>query len=251
MAVIAVTMVKNEADVIETTVRHMAAQVDHVIVADNGSTDATRDILAELPCEVLDDPDPAYYQSFKMTRLAHYAADLGADWVVPFDADEIWLAASGTIAEQLRDCEGQIAPAWLFDHVVSDTDPVGMAPQQAMGHRMRERTRLHKVAARCAPGLVIAMGNHQATYPDSQPVLTCWDLLEVRHFPIRSPQQFIRKARQGSAALALTTLDEEVGQHWRHWGQLSDQALNEVFRDHWCYRAGDPRIMYDPARLSG
>ena len=74
MAVVAVTMVKNEADVIETTIRHIAAHVDHVIVADNGSTDGTRELLDELPCEVIDDPDPAYYQSRKMSALADYAA---------------------------------------------------------------------------------------------------------------------------------------------------------------------------------
>ena len=42
----AVTMVRNEADIIGTTVRHLLAQdVDGILVADNGCTDDTRAIL--------------------------------------------------------------------------------------------------------------------------------------------------------------------------------------------------------------
>ena len=49
MITAAVTMVRDEADIIETTVRHMLTQVDVVIVADNRSVDGTREILDSLP----------------------------------------------------------------------------------------------------------------------------------------------------------------------------------------------------------
>ena len=42
MTVTAVTVVRDEADIIETTLRHTATQVDHIIAADNGSADGTR-----------------------------------------------------------------------------------------------------------------------------------------------------------------------------------------------------------------
>lgn len=42
MTTIAVTMVKNEQDIVGPIVEHMISQVDHVIVADNLSTDNTR-----------------------------------------------------------------------------------------------------------------------------------------------------------------------------------------------------------------
>src|SRR5881394_2910564 len=109
--VIAVAMVKDEADIIQATVCHMLTQVDQVIVADNMSTDGTRNILDSLlvlnslPVEVVDDNDPAYYQSSKMTHLARLAYLRGADWVVPFDADELWTANGATVKETLERAE--------------------------------------------------------------------------------------------------------------------------------------------------
>lgn len=248
-AVVAVTMVKNEADVIVDTITHMAGQVDHVIVSDNGSTDGTRELLEDLPCEVLDDPDPAYWQSRKMSALAHYAAEHhGARWVVPFDADELWLADTGTVAQALSSMPVWVAPAWVFDHVRTDTDVPG-PPMRSMQHRRRERTPLHKVAARFAPGMVIEMGNHQVTYPNRQVPSVGWDRLQVRHFPIRSVEQYIAKARQGSAALALTGLDYTTGQHWRDWDRLTDEQLADAFLDHWFFRHDDPRVVCDPVPL--
>lgn len=67
-------MVKNEADIIEQTIRHLLNQgVEHILVADNGSTDGTYELLQELskslPVHVIQDREVAYYQSEKMTWL--------------------------------------------------------------------------------------------------------------------------------------------------------------------------------------
>src|SRR5262245_51477569 len=109
-------MVKDEADIIGFTVARMFGQVDEIIIADNGSTDGTRELLEQLPVQLVDDPDPAYYQSRKMTDLAARAAAAGAEWVIPFDADEVWYSPFGRISDVLH---GQptsaIATADLYD----------------------------------------------------------------------------------------------------------------------------------------
>ena len=88
-----ITMVKNEADIVEQTIRHLLGQgVDHILAADNGSSDGTYEILLELskilPVHVIQDRELAYYQSEKMTWLADRVMEAGAEWIIPFDADE-------------------------------------------------------------------------------------------------------------------------------------------------------------------
>src|SRR5688572_466349 len=116
-------MVRDEADIIEWTVLHMLGQCDQVIVTDNGSTVGTREILDALVylgnLTIIEDPEPAYYQAHKMTGLAHRAREMGATWVVPFDADELWLSRDGRalccvlndLPESVLVCEAD-----LWDH---------------------------------------------------------------------------------------------------------------------------------------
>jgi glycosyltransferase involved in cell wall biosynthesis len=243
-------MVKDEADIIEATVRHMLTQVDSVVVADNGSTDGTRDILASLPVVLLDDLDPAYYQSAKMTELARKVAD--GDWVVPFDADEVPYSIHGRLADVLGALPPfcMVAEAEVYDHVPTAVDPPEPNPVARMRWRRPTRLPLPKIACRARPDLVIATGNHGAAY--DSPGLTYRDVFTVRHFPYRSAEQFVRKARNGARAYALTDLPESAGAHWRGYGRIleeqGEEALASVFRE-WFWSA-DPEgagLLWDPA----
>jgi hypothetical protein len=244
--VAAVSMVKDEGDVVELTVGRMAGSVDVVLVADNGSTDATRAILEQFEnVLVVDDSEPGYFQSRKMTRLAQQAAaSFEAEWVVPFDADEVWLPTQGSRIADLLDGmpeEALIAEAVVLDHVATPGDHV-LSPW-----RRTEILPLRKVAVRTRPDLTIHQGNHSATFENVKRPLTVTGQLEVRHFPHRSAEQMIRKARNGAAAYAATNLPADVGAHWRQWGELTDEQLREVF--HEFYFSADPEadgLVYDP-----
>lgn len=245
MTVTAIARVKDEADIIASTVGHMLTQVDHVIVEDNGSTDGTLDILASLDVEVLHDPTIGYYQSVAMSRLAREAALRGATIVVPFDADEIWYSPFGRMADELaKHPTVSVFSADLYDHFVTALDPAGSDPVAYMGWRHRDPAPLPKVACRPVAPVTILQGNHGAEY-DARPLR---GRLIVRHYPLRSVAQMIRKARNGGAAYAATDLPEDVGAHWRGWNRLSDTELHEVFSTHYHWnepaRAG---LIYDPA----
>lgn len=252
MATFGIAMVKDEADVVAGTIRHMADEVDHLIVADNGSTDGTREILEEMEASlsltVVDDPETAYYQSFKMSRLAERAADAGATWIVPFDADEIWVAEH-RIADLLADTSADIAIARLFNHFATAIDPDESDPFLQLGWRQRDPGTLPKVAFRWEPGSTIHQGNHGVTRPsggrDEQ-------LLEIRHFPYRSAAQFVRKARNGAAAYRAANLPATEGAHWRAYGDILDrrgeEGLGDVFREHfWYLSPTDSGLIHDPA----
>lgn len=250
--VIGVAMVKDEADIIRASVANMLRQVDHVIVADNLSSDGTTEILMEMQhgqnLTVLDDREVGYWQSRKMTDLAHRALDLGARWVVPFDADEIWVSRWGTVAEVLRGCDPDygIVLAELFDHMVTGADdPTISDPVARIGWRRTAPLELPKVACRALPGMVIEQGNHYARYPAPlRP--TEQARLTVHHYPYRSVEQMIRKVRNGAAAYAETSLPPTAGQHWRQWGTWSDEQIAEAFHV-WYYRPDPPA----PIRIGG
>ncbi len=255
LTVWAISLVKDEADVIAGTLRHMAdEQVDHILVADNLSTDGTRDILSdlahELPLTVLDDPDPAHYQSRKMSALAAQAGREGATWVVPFDADELWVFRGDRIGVELRSCTADLVTAELFNHFPSAIDPPGADPFDTIIWRTREPAALPKVAFRYKDGAVIHDGNHGVALPYHPEVAR--GCIEIRHFPYRSPEQFIRKARNGSAALRATDLPLDVGAHWRGYGDLLDsrgpEVLHEIFDRHfWNLSPADAGLLRDPA----
>jgi len=241
----AVSMMKDERDIVRTTIARMMGQVDRVLVADNGSTDGTRQILERFDIDLIDDPEPGYYQSQKMTHLARVAMERGAEWIVPFDADEIWITADRErrIADVLAELppEAMVADASVLDHVAV------LGSDRLSEWRRSEILPLRKVACRAAEGLTIEQGNHGARYEGVSHPLRVSGLLEVRHFPYRSPAQMIRKARNGAAAYAATDLPEHVGAHWRGYGRLTDEQITEVF--HQYFATADPKgdgLVHDP-----
>lgn len=255
MKITAIAMCKDEADIIKVTIEHMLTQVDEVIVADNNSTDGTRDILADLPITVLDDPEVGYYQSKKMTDLAKVARNAGAEWIVPFDSDEIWYSTFGTLKELISDIpiNFSIVTADLYDHVTSSEDDLTeLNPVKRIGWRRLEKGMLPKIACRYRDDLVIQQGNHGAYYTD--PVKIREGLLVIRHFPYRSAEHMIHKAINGAAAYAATDLPDYAGAHWRGYGSIIESQGEEIFRkevyETWFHLKSprtDPTVIYDPA----
>lgn len=254
MATFGIAMVRDEADCIGGTLRHMADEVDHLIVADNQSTDGTRDILSDLvgilPLTVLDDTEPAYFQSRKMSHLAEQAAAVGATWIVPFDADELWIARGGRLREVLPALPpANVALAQLTNHFSTAIDPPEADPFRRLVWRKVDPAPLAKVAFRWESGAVIHQGNHGVSLPRGAEEL--W-ALEVRHFPYRSAEQFVRKARNGAAAYKATNLPPSEGAHWRAYGEIlerhGEEALADVYRRHfWYLSPPDSDLIRDPA----
>lgn len=239
-----IAMVRDEADIIATTVRHMLGHVDHVLVANNLSTDATAELAAAAGAQVVDDPDPAYEQADKMTALATSAWQCGAEWVVPFDADEIWTTRDGQrIADYLHGLDADVAIAQLFDHRITDADDADETdPVVRMRWREQAPAVLPKMAARTDATLTLAMGNHDVGYERAH--RRVHSPLMIHHYPYRSPEQFIRKSRNGAAALAATKLHRSIGAHWRMYGRLTDDELTAHYFQHFHKPTAD--LVEDP-----
>lgn len=260
MSVWGIAMMRDEEDIAYHTIMHMAEEgLEGIIVADNLSVDGTR---AQLECAALDvadhcrvvvieDRDPAYYQSDKMTALASRAAALGADWIVPFDADELWLARDriAYVLDHLPE-SAMVATAALYDHYPSAIDPVGDNPFKTIRWRRPDPGALPKVAFRWRQGVRILQGNHGVVYPSVTP--RSYPALLIRHFPYRTAEQFINKARKGAEAYAATTLPEHEGAHWRQYGAILERegeaGLEAVFRRwFWNLAPVQAGLILDPA----
>lgn len=249
---VAVALARDEADVVEGWVRHHFHEVDHIFIADNLSSDGTREILdalvAEgLPLTVIDDPDPAYLQSRKTSMLARMAADMfGPDdlYICPIDLDELWISRTDRLRVTLPALPWDVVQVPIYNHICTALDEPGDDPFATMVWRQRDAQHpLGKVAFRYQPDVVVHQGNHGVTlpYPGPLGVLT-EPLLELRHFPVRSPDHMVKKARNGTAAYraaheADPDMPRDWGLHWQQWGAIlethGDEALRSAFRDHW------------------
>ncbi|MGH9919330.1 MAG: glycosyltransferase family 2 protein [Nitrososphaerales archaeon] len=229
----AVGTVRDEVDIIGSVVSNLLEQgVERVLIADNLSTDGTGEVLDAIsrssPVTVLSDALPAHYQGEKVTLLARAARRAGASWVVPFDADEIWLAPGSTLADWLGERDAAVVQVPVFNHVptladdTSTTDPV-----TRLRWRKTKPNRLHKVAFRPCRGMRVAQGNHGVRRGGPRE-----RGLEIRHFPYRSEDQFVRKLLQGGAAIAATDLSAEVGKTWRNLGARDAEALRTQWRSY-------------------
>jgi glycosyltransferase involved in cell wall biosynthesis len=226
-----VAMVRNEADIIELTVRTMISQgVDHVLVADNMSTDDTRAILdrlaVELPVTVVHEPDRAFRQSDKMTDLASQAGVAGATWIIPFDGDEIWRGTRGTIREAITQTTATILGAPMYDHYPRPTLRRGTVVERMPWNR---NINIAKVAFSWQPGAVITQGNHNVEGVAGEPK---FGVLLVDHYPHRSFKQTLMKRRQGAEGVRLWDAPREISEYWR----IGEQSALRIWLYWWAHR---------------
>jgi hypothetical protein len=238
--IVAVSMFRDEADVAQHVVEHLLGEgVDKIVVADNRSTDGTREILESLPVTVVDDSEVGYYQSAKITHLVHEHCTTG-DWVIPFDADELWTGDTDTLAGALATATADVLIAPVYDYIPQPSDdPDEADPFTRIRWRLDRPEQFPVMAFRYHPEAVVKQGAHDLVHPGVRsPGL--W----VDHFQYRSWQQFCRKLRNGREAYASSNLPAWEGAHWRTWGALDDEAL----RVHWDALLATPGLVYDPCR---
>lgn len=240
MRIVGVTMVRNEADIIEAFVRHHCARLDHLVVVDHASSDQTPQILAALQAEGL----PltvgtthvlANLQARVMTQAIREAARrFEADQVFALDADEFLRADRAQLERDLAPLPGDgVASLRWLTHVPADSS----APHPLQRLRLRvalDADRYHKVvvggrfAARDA--WTLAPGNHAALEtgagrltPVAAPLL---ESPRLAHLPFRSVEQLVVKVVQGWLGTRLQ--EGRAGSATivnAHWRRLFDHYL--------------------------
>lgn len=221
----AVGMARDEADIVDHTMYHLAANgASGIILADNLSKDNTKEKMYEakenihkhnpnIEIIILDDNVVAYTQSEKMTNLASMARDHGAKWVIPFDIDEIWFSPERTLLEAFEILSTDNVDAYKVlytNHSVTEFDEVGISPFHSMVWKWNMPTN-HKTCFKFRDGdkfVRISNGNHFVQHNGwdigsniktviddygSDRIITGPKLLEIRHFQWRSIDHFMKK----------------------------------------------------------
>jgi hypothetical protein len=263
----AITMIKDEADIIHANLAWLYRQgLRRFIVMDNLSTDATVTEIrrfvsghAGADLVLLRDPIVAHFQAQKVTSMARLAVtrwpDL--DWILPIDADEFCIPIDGfeTLATVPGDIDALTVPKAI--HFL-DKAAVGADHTGNVFSRMPIRSGLFsvppKIIARASLGLEIEQGNHKSLMPHGFPTRYAGGFafgFYHREFQTRSFAQFLRKIRNGGAAIlaARATGANVGGEHWMDWHALlierGEAALHARYLVE-CHRASGDGFALDP-----
>lgn len=255
MRLVAVSVVKNEADLIEAFVRHTQAWVDHHLVFDHDSTDGTREILQALRAEGLAvslfrDDAPGHLQQARSNLLTRRAAEHhAADWILPLDADEFLDGPDRPRLEAELRQAGDAAPVSLPLHDYCATtadDEREPNPVRRLRHCRRSPSPTRKVLVprRLAldPAVSAGKGSHAlqrgTELLPSHPLPPGWRLA---HFAQRSPQQqVLRVVRAELQRLSRGRAAAGLDLHYRLGYQLLAAEPERFFA----------ALVADPASLS-
>jgi hypothetical protein len=244
MKIYGVSMVRDEADIVAVTVRHhLALGLDKVIVIDNGSRDRTPAVLEGLRREPRFSwrriETDGHRQAELFTALAREAHADGADWLMPFDADEFWDAGGECLRDVLADSAAGVLRTRHVNFVQArDCGEASARSLATMDHRARPHGRGHalnqelvesgetawvaahsypKAVTRLCAGTSIAMGNHSALTTAGATHAT--SVLRVLHAPLRSRDSLRHKAENGRRVSRVYS-DPEIGWHSKRFARL-------------------------------
>jgi hypothetical protein len=236
-------LVRDNAEIVAANLDfHLAMGVGHVVVTDNRSEDATRDIVLGYVrrgvATLIDEPADNYDQRAWVTRMARLAAqELAADWVINSDVDEFWWPVEGDLKSVFSTVPARYGLVSAKRTNFLPMRKTGKVFWRDMVWRyVDSRNGLGeplpaKVAHRGAADVAVAEGNHAVT----SAVLGPADLQErivIFHFPYRSLAQYSAKISKGGPAVESNKkVGPDIFHVWRRHRELQRMGrLDDWYR---------------------
>ncbi len=242
MRTIALVMVKNEDDFIESFIRLNARNIDRFLIADDASSDRTLPILSGLIGEGFDiglfsigapRMGLEQQQSRVLGTMLQSALDTVFDFAFLLDADEVLLAdRARTEAELSRLGPAQVGRIPWITHVPMAED-LTTSPNPAkhlFRPLAREVRQYHKavIPRAGARGITVEPGNH-GVVRDGRPVTDSPILdLPLGHFPVRNRDQLIAKALIGHHKLSIKP--NRLSGEGYHWDRMTQRLRTSGHR---------------------
>jgi len=249
-------LVRDEEDIVRYNIDyHLSKGVDFIIATDNGSTDATRDILREYKkrgvLHLIDEPTHNHDQAEWNNRMAEMArTQYGADIIFHCDADEFWYPRTGNLKDEILKRQEDILVVDVVNVLLQDKGGEEAFPKDTkfavfnpiIAKDYQEETK-HKnlfyfkyppkvIFKPIKKLLFVGQGNHFVVNKDE--TITegkAHDIL-IYHYPIRSRERFFKKViKSGSAYGQNDKLDKNTGFHARRWyASYKEGLLNEEYK---------------------
>jgi hypothetical protein len=208
MRIAAVCTAYHEADILPWTVEHLLAEgIDHVYVEVPFGDRETIAAMRGISDITITEMEETYHD--QPAAIRRMAAEAGADWILPFDADEFVIANSPTqnirqAIEALPDDVGQIR--------------IGMFQQRDWNWREVPFKPMPKVAYRWNPEAHVSPGNHSVEGVQGE---SAYNVLTIREIQYRSFEHFCRKVEERNR-----TLDPNAGpSQGIHMTKLKDHSV--------------------------
>ena len=255
MKVAALMIVRDEADVVGVNLaHHRAVGIDEFWVIDNGSSDATTDILRKASGDGAVHwrrDDGPFAQAAMTTELARDAHRAGADWVVVIDADEFWVTDGRDLHRILGAVDGDVGclavdvvnyvqarwvtAAWagsLLTMTRRAADAVGTSAeaQWLVEHHHAgyvETAYPRKMVSRSEATITVAAGNHRVEGVDGRVEPTA--AVTCLHAPLRARDRIVVK---GGHADRMPHDAFGSGDGWqpRRWRALPPESIEAEWR---------------------
>ncbi|NOR88058.1 MAG: methyltransferase domain-containing protein [Bacteroidales bacterium] len=237
--IVALSMVKNEEDIIEPFIRHNMKYVDLFCILDNNSFDHTREIIESLQSEglpiiLIDDPEKAYNQKEKITKLCHHAMlTLFPDYLLFLDADEFIKCKSKTdflheINQIPKDGKAFIPwQSYITNKSGSESNGFNML-KRLNNEESPQFKAILRIDGNYNSNIIITQGNHDIIGIDNS---SYSDEIKIAHYPIRNLKQLKEKCIAGWMAYLLKSPNarhEELGWHWLEmFDKIKSDTLDE------------------------
>ncbi|MFH0770371.1 MAG: glycosyltransferase family 2 protein [Candidatus Peregrinibacteria bacterium] len=207
MELAVISVVRNEEDIIESSVRNALRFAEHMSILLHKSTDATASILFRLRAEglaltITATEEPYHRQGERMTTLMRETVNRFApQWILPLDADEFPCSSGKAFPDILKTLPRDrvtLLP-WRTSIPTPDDDPAVPLPMRLTHRRPSEPEQYSKILIPLAlareEGAAVALGSHALTRNkngQAYPVYTDHPLW-IAHLPVRSEKQLRRK----------------------------------------------------------
>jgi len=253
----AISVIRDEVDIVVTFLKHLDALFDEVILLDHQSIDGTEDLLRQA---VSQRPAWKYYrvdikqkmQKQLMNFFIEKFADDDFDYLFFLDGDEfIWVSGREELETLLLHNQNDIGVygfQWV-NAIPKRLDDSSLLDKSTSIFVSRGRSRYQKVAINWkqvnTDDLFISEGNHY-THRGNGDIYQNDVIGTILHIPIRSKKQLISKTLLSKCSMVMEA-NRDPGSSYQYSRFLEKIANNELndkdfFRSMYYYQVGDDPI---------